>query len=173
MAVSGDTAGTIQLIEVIAQKGHGALNRLGSMGKSMKESVKAAYDFVSHRRKSLQIVSEFKDGYDLSVLALQGGIPKEGPSAGLAFAIGIVSVLTQRKVRKDVAVTGEITLHGNILGVGGLAQKIAAARDVGARKVILPKDNKREVDEFPPDVSRGLQLVFVEKADEAFQEAFV
>lgn len=173
LAVSGDTAGTIQLIEVIAQKGHGALNRLGSMGKSMKESVKAAYDFVSHRRKSLQIVSEFKDGYDLSVLALQGGIPKEGPSAGLAFAIGIVSVLTQRKVRKDVAVTGEITLHGNILGVGGLARKIAAARDAGARKVILPKENKREVDEFLPDVSRGLHLVFVEKADEAFQEAFV
>jgi ATP-dependent Lon protease len=173
LAVSGDSAGTIQLIEIIAQKGHGALNRLGSMGKSMKESVKAAYDFVSHRRKSLQIVSEFKDGYDLSILALQGGIPKEGPSAGLAFAVGIVSVLTQRKVRNDVAVTGEITLHGNVLGVGGLAQKIAAARDAGAKKVILPKDNKREVDEFPPDVSRGVQLVFVEKADEAFQEAFV
>ena len=69
LAVSGDSAGTLQLIEVIAQKGHGALNRLGSMGKNMKESVKAAYDFVSHRRKSLQIVSEFKDGYDLSILA--------------------------------------------------------------------------------------------------------
>ena len=173
LAVSGDTAGAIQLIEVIAQKGHGALNRLGSMGKNMKESVKAAYDFVSHRRKHLQIVSEFKDGYDLSVLALQGGIPKEGPSAGLAFAIGIVSVLTQRRVRNDVAVTGEITLHGNILGVGGLAQKIAAARDAGAKKVILPKENQREVEEYPADVSRGLRLVFVEKADEAFQEAFL
>jgi len=173
LAVSGDTAGTIQLIEVIAQKGHGALNRLGSMGKNMKESVKAAYDFVSHRRKSLQIVTEFKDGYDLSVLALQGGVPKEGPSAGLAFAIGIVSVLTQRRVRNDVAVTGEITLHGNILGVGGLAQKIAAARDAGAKKVILPKENQREVEDYPPDVSRGLRLVFVEKADEAFQEAFL
>ncbi|MGA2701013.1 MAG: BREX system Lon protease-like protein BrxL [Isosphaeraceae bacterium] len=173
LAVSGDSAGTLQLIEVIAQKGHGALNRLGSMGKNMKESVKAAYDFVSHRRKSLQIVSEFKDGYDLSILALQGGIPKEGPSAGLAFAIGIVSVLTQRKVRNDVAVTGEITLHGTILGVGGLAQKIAAARDAGSRKVILPKENQREVDEFPSEVSSGLQLVFVEKADEAFREAFV
>ena len=91
----------------------------------------------------------------------------------MAFAIGIVSVLTQRKVRSDVAVTGEITLHGTILGVGGLAQKIAAARDAGSRKVILPKENKREVDEYPPEVSRGVQLVFVEKAEEAFREAFV
>jgi ATP-dependent Lon protease len=174
LAVTGEAAGTIQLIEVIAQKGSGALNRLGSMGKAMKESVKAAYEFVSYRRKSLEIVSEFKGGYDLSVLALQGGVPKEGPSAaGLAFAVGIVSALTQRKVRNDVATTGEITLHGNVLGVSGLAQKIAAARDAGARVLILPKENEREVRDFPPDVYRGLRLVFVEKADEAFSEVFI
>jgi ATP-dependent Lon protease len=172
LAVAGEASGAIQIIEVLAQKGHGGLNRLGSMGKSMKESVKAAFEFVSHSRKSLQIIAELHDGYDLSVLALQGGIPKEGPSAGLAFAIGIISALTQRRVRNDVAVTGEITLHGNILAVGGLAQKIAAARDAGCRAVILPKDNEREVRDFPPDVYRGLRLVFVEKADEAFQEVF-
>jgi len=172
LAVAGEARGAIQLIEVLAQKGHGALNRLGSMGKAMKESVKAAFEFVSYRRKSLQIVSELRDGYDLSILALQGAIPKEGPSAGLAFAIGIISALTHRKVRHDVAVTGEITLHGNILAVGGLAQKLAAARDAGSRVVILPKDNEREVKEFPPDVCRGLRLVFVEKADEALQEVF-
>lgn len=173
LAVSGDGTGSLQLIEVVAQKGHGALHRLGSMGKAMKESVKAAYDFVSHRRKSLQIVSEFKDGYDLSVLALQGGIPKEGPSAGLAFAVGIISALTQRRVRRDVAMTGEITLHGNILGVGGIAQKIAAARDAGARLVILPKENEREVAELPKDVYRGLRLLFVEKAEDALQEVLI
>lgn len=106
------------------------------------------------------------------LFALQGAIPKEGPSAGLAFAIGIISAVTNRKVRNDVAVTGEITLHGNILAVGGLAQKIAAARDAGCRVVVLPKDNEREVHEFPPDVHRGLRLVFVEKAEEAFQEVF-
>lgn len=173
LAVSGDGAGSLQLIEVVAQKGHGGLHRLGSMGKAMKESVKAAYEFVSHRRKSLQIVSEFKDGYDLSVLALQGGIPKEGPSAGLAFAVGIVSALTQRRVRRDVAMTGEITLHGNILGVGGIAQKVAAARDAGARLVILPKENEREVGELPKDVYRGLSLLFVEKAEDAFKEVLI
>ena len=80
--------------------------------------------------------------------------------------------MTHRKVRNDVAVTGEITLHGNILAVGGLAQKIAAARDAGSRVVILPKDNEREVREFPPDVYRGLRLVFVEKAEDAFEEVF-
>jgi ATP-dependent Lon protease len=173
LAMSGDGAGSLQLIEVVAQKGHGGLHRLGSMGKAMKESVKAAYEFVSHRRKSLQIVSEFKDGYDLSVLALQGGIPKEGPSAGLAFAVGIISALTQRRVRRDVAMTGEITLHGNILGVGGIAQKIAAARDAGARLVILPKENEREVGELPKDVYRGLSLLFVEKAEDALKEVLI
>jgi len=172
LAVVGETAGSIQLVEVLAQKGHGALNRLGSMGKAMKESVKAAFEYVSYNKKSLQIIAELRNGYDLSVLALQGAIPKEGPSAGLVFAIGIVSALTHRKVRNDVAVTGEITLHGHILGVGGLAQKIAAARDAGCRVVILPQENEREVKEFPPDVYRGLRLVFVENAEEAFQEAF-
>lgn len=173
LAVSSDGAGSLQIIEVVAQKGHGALHRLGSMGKAMKESVKAAYDYVSHRRKSLQIVSEFKDGYDLSVLALQGGIPKEGPSAGLAFAVGIISALTQRRVRRDVAITGEITLHGKVLGVGGIAQKIAAARDAGVRLVVLPKENEREVGELPKDVYRGLSLLFVEKAEDAFQEVLI
>ena len=172
LAVANDGKGTLQLIEVVAQKGHGALNRLGSMGKTMKESVKAAYDFISHRRKSLQIVSEFKDGYDLSVLALQGSVPKEGPSAGLAFAVGIVSALTQRPVRHDIAITGEITLHGNILGVGGIAQKIAAARDAGAKTVVVPKENQREVSELPAQLTEGLRLLFVERAEEALAEAF-
>jgi ATP-dependent Lon protease len=173
LAVGSDGAGSLQLIEVVAQKGRGALHRLGLMGKAMKESVKAAYEYVSHRRKSLQIISEFKDGYDLSVLALQGGLSKEGPSAGLAFAVGIVSALTQRPVRNDVAITGEITLQGKILGVGGVAQKIAAARDAGARMVIVPKENEREVKELPPEVCRGVQVLFVEKADEALKEVLL
>jgi ATP-dependent Lon protease len=173
LAVAGDGAGTLQLIEVVAQKGHGALHRLGSMGKTMKESVKAAYEYVSNRRKSLQIVSEFKDGYDLSVLALQGGVPKEGPSAGLAFAVGILSALTQRRVRNDVAITGEITLHGNILAVGGIAQKIAVARDAGVRLVIVPKENEREVAELPSYVTQGLHVLFVEKAEEAVKEVLL
>jgi ATP-dependent Lon protease len=173
LAVSNDGAGNVQLIEVVAQKGHGALHRLGSMGKAMKESVKAAYDYVSHRRKSFEIVTEFKDGYDLSVLALQGGIPKEGPSAGLAFAIGITSALTQRRVRNDVAISGEITLHGKILGIGGVAQKIAAARDAGAHLIILPKENEPEVKELPPVVSGAVRLLFVEKAEEALNEVLL
>jgi ATP-dependent Lon protease len=111
LAVANETAGTIQLIEVLAQKGHGALNRLGSMGKAMKESVKAAFEYVSHTKKSLQIISEFRDGYDLSILALQGAIPKEGPSAGLAFAIGIISALTQRRSSANGAGTRKSAPH--------------------------------------------------------------
>ncbi|MBI5489026.1 MAG: BREX system Lon protease-like protein BrxL [Deltaproteobacteria bacterium] len=171
LAVSGDGGGTIQLIEVVVQKGHGALNRLGWMGPTMKESVKAAYEFVSHRRKAFEIVSEFKDGYDVSVLALQGGIRKDGPSAGLAFAVGIVSALVQRPVRHDVAVVGEITLRGSVLPVGGVAQKIAAAQQAGARTVLLPKDNERDAAELPRKVTEGLRLVFVENAEDALKEA--
>ncbi len=173
LAVNEDGAGSLQLFEVVAQKGHGSLHRLGLMGKAMKESVTAAYEFVAHRRKAFEIVSEFKDGYDLSVLALHGDIPKEGPSAGLAFTTGIVSALTQRKVRNDVAITGEITLHGNVLGVGGVGQKIAAAKQAGARVVILPKDNERETRELPAYLTEGLRLAFVEHAEEALKEALL
>jgi ATP-dependent Lon protease len=170
LATVGGAQGTLQLIEVVAQKGHGGLHRLGLMSQDMKESVKAAYDFVSHNRKNLHIMPEFKDGYDLSLLALPGAVKKEGPSAGLAFAVGIVSVITQRKVRNDVAMTGEITLHGSVLAVGGLAQKISAARAAGCRAVILPKENEREVSQFPEDISKGMRLIYVEKAEEAFKE---
>ena len=173
LATVGDAHGTLQLIEVVAQKGHGGLNRLGLMSTDMKESVKAAYDFVSHSRKSLNIIAEFKDGYDLSLLALPGAVKKEGPSAGLAFAVGIVSAITHRKVRNDMAMTGEITLHGLVLGVGGLAQKIVAARNSGCKAVILPKENEPEVGHFSPDLYKGMRLIFVEKADEAFQEALL
>ena len=91
----------------------------------------------------------------------------------MAFAVGILSSLVNRKVRNDVAMTGEISLHGSILGVEGLAQKIAAAREAGCKTVILPKENEREVNDFPPDIYKGMRLIFVEKADEAFQEALL
>ncbi|MDO8723032.1 MAG: BREX system Lon protease-like protein BrxL [Syntrophales bacterium] len=173
LATMGDMHGTIQLIEVVAQKGHGALNRLGLMGANMKDSVKAAYDYISHRRKILNIIAEFKDGYDLSLLALPGSVRKEGPSAGLAFAVGILSVLTNRKVRNDIAVTGEISLHGSVLGVDGLAQKIAAAHEAGCKAVVLPKENERETNDLPPEIYKGMRLIFVEKADEAFKEVLL
>jgi ATP-dependent Lon protease len=173
LAVTEDGAGSLQLVEVVAQRGHGALHRLGLMGTAMKESVKTAYEFVAHRRKAFEIIPEFKDGYDLSVLALQGAIPKEGPSAGLAFAAGIVSALTQRRVRNDVAITGEITLHGNVLGVDGIGQKIAAAKQAGARVVILPKDNEREARELPGYLTDGVRLSFVDHAEDALKDALL
>lgn len=173
LAVWGEGHGTIQLIEVVAQKGHGGLNRLGCMSSDMKESVKAAYDFVSHRRKSFNIVPEFKDGYDLSLLALPGSVPKQGPSAGLSFATGIISAITHRKIRNDVAVTGEISLHGMVLPVGGIAQKISAAKEAGCKAVVLPKDNEREVTDLPPRIYEGVRLIFVESAEEAFKEVLL
>lgn len=173
LAVLGETGGQIQLIEVIAQRGKGLLHKMGYMGKVMKESLQTAYEYVRYEQRKFKIISEFKDGYDLSILALQMAIPKEGPSAGLAFAIGIISALTGRQVRQDVAVTGELTLRGNILGVGGLPQKLAAARMAGVKTVIIPTENKREVEQLSAHLFEGLNLVFVDKADEAIKEALL
>jgi ATP-dependent Lon protease len=143
------------------------------MGTNMKESVKAAYDYISYRRKSLNIIPEFKDGYDLSLLALPGSVRKEGPSAGLAFAVGILSSLTHRKVRHDVAITGEITLHGSVLSVGALAQKVAAAKKAGCRAIVLPTDNEREFNDLPSKIYDGMRIIFVDKADEAIKEVLL
>lgn len=173
LALIGDTAGQIQLIEVVAQKGRGLLHKMGSMGKVMKESLQTAYEYVRHERRTLKLLPELKDGYDLSILALQMAIPKEGPSAGLAFAIGMISALTGRKVQPDVAITGELTLRGNVLGVGGLPQKLAAAKAAGVKTVIIPAENKREIDQLASYLTEGLRLVFVDRADEAVKEALL
>jgi ATP-dependent Lon protease len=122
---------------------------------------------------SLNVIPEFKDGYDLSLLALPGSVRKEGPSAGLAFAVGILSSLTNRKVRHNVAMTGEITLHGSVLGVGALAQKVAAAKEAGCLAIVLPKENEREFNDLPPNIYQGMRIIFVEKADEAFKEVLL
>lgn len=173
LAVLEETGGQIQLIEVIAQKGRGLLQKMGHMGRVMKESLQTAYEYVRHEQRKYKIISDLQDGYDLSVLALQMAVPKEGPSAGLAFAIGIISTLTGRKVRCDVAVTGELTLRGSVLGVGGLPQKLAAAREAGIKTIIIPAENKRETEELPSYLMEGLRLVFVDKADVAVEETLL
>ena len=139
----------------------------------MKESLKTAYEYISHHRKRFDIDVEFKEGYDLSVLALQMAIPKEGPSSGLAFVVGIISALSKRPVRNDTAVTGEITLHGEVLGVGGVSQKIFAAQKAGATRVLVPKGNQLEAEKALEQLKKSIELICVSKVEEALKETLI
>jgi len=173
LVVTDKDMGALSVCETLATKGSGALIPLGSMGKVMREALKTAYEYVSHNRRKFDISAEFKEGYDLSVLALHAGVPKEGPSAGLGFVIGIVSALTKRPVRNDVAVTGEITLRGKVEPVGNIGPKISAAKTAQARTVILPLGNRREAELLPEELRRDMDFIFVSGAEEALQVALL
>jgi ATP-dependent Lon protease len=138
----------------------------------MKESAKIAYSYVKSKAEELGINPEDFSKYDVHVHVPAGAIPKDGPSAGIAITTAIASLLSQRPVRSDVAMTGEITLTGKVLPVGGLKEKILAAKRTGIKNVILPKGNKEEVmSDLPAYVRKSINLIFVEHIDEVFKIA--
>jgi ATP-dependent Lon protease len=163
--------GAIQRFEVIADKGEGRLNALGSMMRIMKESLKAAYEYISHNQKALRIDVDFKKDYDITVLATQMGIPKEGASAGITILTGLVSALTKKPVRNDVAMTGEITVLGKILPVQGIHEKIVAAAEAGIKTVYVPTGNEKDVQLLPPDIKSKLEIKLVGKVEEVLNDA--
>jgi len=165
--------GAIQRFEVIADRGKGRLNALGSMMRIMRESLKAAYEYISHNHKSLGIDLDFKKDYDITVLATQMGIPKEGASAGITILTGLVSSLTKKPVRNDVAMTGEITVLGKVLSVAGVHEKIVAAADAGIKTVYIPKGNEKDVLLLPPDVKSRLEIKLVSRVKEVLTDALV
>ncbi|MHA1215687.1 MAG: S16 family serine protease, partial [Candidatus Hodarchaeales archaeon] len=171
--ITSEDIGMIQLFEVLASKGRGGLYPLGNMGKVMKESVKTAYEYVHHNRRLFEIANEFKDGYDLSILALQMAVPKEGPSSGLAFVIGIISSLSKWPVRPLTAVTGEITLHGDVLPVGWIGSKIIAAKQAGAKRIIIPDGNRNEADQLLQELGNEIEFIFVRNVEEAIKVCLI
>jgi len=167
-----EVGGEILKIEVTKMDGKGNLVLTGSLGDVMKESARIAFSYVKSKAKELGIDSEEFGKYDLHIHVPAGAIPKDGPSAGIAITTGIASVFTNRPVRSDVAMTGEITLRGKVLPVGGLKEKILAAKRAGIKIVILPKDNKEEVmSDLPPYVRKSMNLIFVDHIDEVFKIA--
>lgn len=167
-----EVGGEILKIEVTKMDGKGNLVLTGSLGDVMKESARIAFSYVKSKAKELGIDSEEFGKYDLHIHVPAGAIPKDGPSAGIAITTGIASVFTNRPVRSDVAMTGEITLRGKVLPVGGLKEKILAAKRAGIKTVILPKDNKEEVmSDLPPYVRKSMNLIFVDHIDEVFKIA--
>lgn len=165
--------GEILFIEALKTKGKGKLVLTGQLGEVMQESAQAAYSYAKARAGELGIDEEILEKYDIHIHLPEGAIPKDGPSAGITMATALVSVLAQRPVRRDVAMTGEITLRGNVLPIGGVKEKLLAARRAKVKKVILPKPNSRDLEDIPREVSEDLEFVFVENVSEVFDVALL
>ena len=166
-AVGGD----ILFIEALMTKGKGRLQLTGQLGDVMQESAQAAFSYAKARAKDLGISAETLEGYDIHIHLPEGAIPKDGPSAGITMATAMVSVLAQRPVRKEVAMTGEITLRGNVLPIGGVKEKLLAARRAKIKTVIMPAPNKRDLEDMPQEILDDLTFIFVENVLEVFDAA--
>lgn len=163
------TGGEILEIEAAAVQGKGKLILTGSLGDIMKESAQAALSYIRSIQKKLNLPEDFHEKYDLHIHVPEGAVPKDGPSAGITIASAIASALTRRPIRGDYAMTGEITLRGRVLPVGGIKTKIMAARRAGLRKIILPVENKKNFSELNSKLKRDIEVEFVEHMDQVLE----
>ena len=163
--------GDIILIEVALMPGRGKLLLTGKLGKVMKESGQAALSYVRRRWKELGLKENFYKNIDVHVHIPEGAVPKDGPSAGAAITAALVSAFTRMPVKRNVGMTGEITLRGRVLEIGGVKEKVIAAHRAGLKTVILPKDNKKDMEEIPAKVKKDIKFKFVEHMDEALKVA--
>ena len=167
------TGGDVLFVETTAMKGKGRLTLTGQLGEVMKESAQAALSFARSRARVYGIREDFFATHDLHVHVPEGAIPKDGPSAGITMATSMLSVFTNRPVRCSVAMTGEITLRGNVLPIGGLKEKILAARRAGIETLVCPRLNKKELDEVPASLKRSMQFHLVDTVDDVLKLAIV
>jgi ATP-dependent Lon protease len=165
--------GELLMIETLIMPGKGEVSVTGKLGDVMKESAQAAVSYVRSRADHLMIDNTFYKNFDIHIHIPEGAIPKDGPSAGISMCTSLVSALTKRPVYRDVAMTGEITLRGRVLPIGGLKEKILAAHRGGIKKIIIPKDNKKDLQDIPASVSKQLQFVPVEHMDEVLSHALI
>ncbi len=165
------TGGDILFVEATRMKGRKGFSLTGQLGDVMKESAQAALSYVRARAKALKIPEDFFDHSDIHIHVPAGAIPKDGPSAGVTMFTAITSLLTGRPVRSDVAMTGEITLRGLVLPVGGIKEKVLAARRAGITTVILPRRNEKDLEEVPEQVKKDMKFHFVQRMDEVIRFA--
>jgi ATP-dependent Lon protease len=166
-----EVGGDLLTIECASMAGKGKLNYTGSLGDVMQESIQAAMTVVRSRAETLRINEDFYEKRDIHVHVPEGATPKDGPSAGIAMVTGLVSSLTGNPVRSDVAMTGEITLRGEVLPIGGLKEKLLAAHRGGIKTVIIPKENERDLKEIPENVMEGLAIHPVKRIEEVLELA--
>jgi ATP-dependent Lon protease len=168
-----EVGGELLTIEASHIDGKGRVIKTGSLGDVMQESIQAALTVVRSRADSLGIKSNFYEKYDVHIHVPEGATPKDGPSAGGAMAISLISVFTGIPVKADTAMTGEITLRGQILKIGGLKEKLLAAKRGGIKNVIIPKENEPDLQEIPDQITKSLNIIPVEWIDEVISAALV
>ena len=153
--------------------GEGKFRVTGNLGKVMTESAEAAVSYIRSQNERFKLEPDFYKKKDIHIHIPEGATPKDGPSAGVTMATAIISALTGRKVRNDVAMTGEITIRGRVLPIGGLQEKVLAAKKVGIKTVILPKENKKDLDEIMDEIKDGMRFVLAETMEDVLQTALV
>ena len=163
--------GEILFIEATKMYGTGKLQLTGQLGDVMKESAQAALSYVRTNAERFGIAKDFLDKSDIHIHIPAGAMPKDGPSAGVTMFTALVSMLTGVRVRHDVAMTGEITLRGRVLPIGGLKEKVLAAHRAGIKRVLVPERNKADLDEVPVEVKNDLEFLFVGKMDQVLEGA--
>ncbi len=165
--------GELLSIETLIMPGKGTLMVTGKLGEVMKESAQAAVSYVRSRSDALKIDRDFHKEYDIHIHVPEGAIPKDGPSAGITMCTSIVSAISKRPVRRDIAMTGEITLRGRVLPIGGLKEKILAAHRGGIKKVLIPKENEKDLKDIPVMISKQIEITMVEHMDEVLSYALI
>jgi ATP-dependent Lon protease len=166
-----EVGGELLTVETAVLPGKGVIKRTGKLGDVMQESIEAAISVVRARAKSLGIANDFYEKNDLHVHLPEGATPKDGPSAGIAITTALVSVLTGIPVRCDVAMTGEITLRGEVLPIGGLKEKLLAAARGGIKTVLIPEENQKDLVEIPTEITRDLKIIPVRWIDKVLETA--
>ena len=168
-AYGGDTLP----VEVAVMKGNGKLELTGQLGSVMQESAKAAYSYVRANGHKYGIPEDFYKKNDVHIHVPEGAVPKDGPSAGVTIVTALVSALSKNKVKGDIAMTGEVTLTGRVLAIGGVKEKCLAAHRIGINTIILPKENKKNVDEIPTSIKGKLNLIFADNVEEVLKNALI
>ena len=166
-----EVGGDILTTEVTVMYGKENLTPTGQLGDVMKESAQAALSYIRSKSRELGLPRNFYQKVDIHIHVPEGAIPKDGPSAGITMATALASALTKRPVRRDVAMTGEITLRGRVLPIGGLKEKILAAHRAEIRTVIIPRPNEKDIKDIPQKVRNALRIVLVDHMDEVLKEA--
>ena len=168
-SVGGDTL----QIEVNVMPGKGEIMLTGQLGDVMKESARTGISYIRSVSRDYQIADDFFEKYDIHVHIPEGAVPKDGPSAGITMATAMLSAITEQKVRADIAMTGEVTLRGRVLPIGGLKEKLLAAKNAGIKTVLVPKKNLADVEELSQEITKGLEILPVDHMEEVLKAAFV
>ena len=165
--------GVMLNVEVNTMPGKGKFIVTGSLGDVMKESAQAAVSYIRSKSGKYKIKDDFFENHDIHIHIPEGAVPKDGPSAGITMTLALLSAITGRKVRGTVAMTGEVTIRGQVLAIGGLKEKMLAAKRAGMTKVLVPKANEKDVREFDTEITENIEIVYVKKIEDVVREALL